>query len=257
MDKTPSTETGKNDGTEMGLLDHLGELRLRLLISFASVLVASLLAYTISGEVLDFLFEPYFSHFDTGMLIGTGPAEAFLLKIKISIFCGVIFSSPIIFLQIWLFIAPGLYDHERRMLIPFVVTTTALFFLGITFCHEVAFPFAFEFFKEQYDSIKRVTPAIRVQEHLSLIVQGLLGFGIVFEMPVLAYFLGRFGILNHRMMIEGARYAVVIIFIISAIFTPPDVMTQFLMAIPLLVLYGLSILVVKWAEKKSADNSGN
>lgn len=238
----------------MGLLDHLAELRHRLIIIFISILVASCLTYSFSPVLLDFLFQPFFEHFTTGMLIGTGPAEAFMLKLKVAVFAGVIISSPVIFLQIWFFIEPGLYDNEKKMIVPFVFFTTLLFLMGVVFCNEIVFPFAFNFFKEQYSSIDKITPAIRVSEHLSMIIQGLLGFGLVFEMPIIAFFLGRLRLIDHEMMLRGSRYAIVIIMIVSAIFTPPDVITMFLMALPLCLLYALSIFIVWLTRPKEIDS---
>jgi sec-independent protein translocase protein TatC len=243
-------DKSKREFAEMGLLEHLGELRNRLIIVSVTVLIFSCVAYSYSAEILELLFRPFFQHFDKGMLIGTGPAEAFTLKIKVAMFVGVIISSPVIFLQLWLFITPGMYDHEKKMLIPFVASATFLFLSGVVFCNQVVFPFAFDFFKDQYDSIPHITPAIKVDEHLSMIIQGLLGFGIVFEMPVLAYFLAKIGLIDHKMMLNSSRYAIVAITIISAVFTPPDVITMFLMAVPLLGLYALSILVVWMTESR-------
>ena len=237
--------------SEMGLLDHLGELRKRLIYISISIFAASCLAYYISPLVLEQLFQHFHNNFEKGMLIGTGPAEAFMLKIKVAVFVGILLSSPIIFLQLWFFIAPGLYEHEKKMLLPFVGSTTFLFLSGVVFCNEIVFPFAFNFFKEQYQTIPDITPAIRVSEHLTLIIQGLLGFGIVFEMPVVAYFLGRLGLITHKSMLGGLRYVIVLILVISAVFTPPDVITMFLMAVPLSGLYGISILIVKFTEPKS------
>jgi len=251
MNQPQEIDNSKREFAEMGLLEHLGELRNRLIIVAVALLICSGIAYSYSSDILELLFQPFFEHFDKGMLIGTGPAEAFTLKIKVAMFVGVILCSPVIFLQIWLFITPGLYDHEKKLLIPFVLSTTFLFLSGVTFCNEVVFPFAFDFFKEQYASIPHITPAIKVTEHLTMIIQGLLGFGIVFEMPVLAFFLAKVGIIDHKMMIKGTRYAIVVITIVSAVFTPPDVVTMFLMAAPLCLLYGLSIIIVRFTQPRS------
>ena len=140
------------------------------------------------------------------------------------------------------------------MAIPFVVCSTALFLLGAYFCYSVVLPFAFAFFYEQYQTIG-VTPTIRIKEHISLILKAVLGFGLVFEMPVLAFFLGRFGMVTSRGMLSAFRYAIVAIFLVSALLTPPDVLTQFLMAGPLIILYFLSTLVVWLVEKKKTDKS--
>ena len=255
MNNIPLPDPSKRQIADMGLFDHLHELRYRLIVMFISVAIAAGISYSFSAQVLDVLFQPFYLNFDKGMLIGTGPAEAFLLKIKVAVFCGLLLSSPVLFLQLWLFIAPGLYDKERKLVIPFVLSTTLLFLLGVSFCYQFVLPTAFQFFKQQYDSLGKVTPAIRVEEHLSLILQGLIGFGAVFEMPIIAFFLGRIGLIDHKMMISGFRYAVVIIFIVAAILTPPDICSQFLMAVPLVGLYCLSILIVKYTAQKPLSTS--
>lgn len=235
--------------TEMHLFEHLRELRKRLLFIALGLLAASTAAYSFSGEIFALLAAPYNAQFPNQMLIGTGPAEAFLLKIKVALFAGAIVSSPFTFLQFWLFIAPGLYDNERKLVIPFVISTSALFLFGVYFCYTAVVPVAFSFFADEYRSVG-ITPAIRMSEHLTVLTQALLGFGAVFEMPVLAFFLARVGLITHRTLIDGGRYAIVIIFIVSAILTPPDVLSQFLMAIPLLLLYALSILIVRITQPK-------
>jgi sec-independent protein translocase protein TatC len=245
---TPPREIG-----DMDLFGHLRELRRRLVNSLLAILVGAIVAYSFTTEIFDFLSRPYFDAFPDNILIGTGLAEAFILKLKVAFFAGIVLSSPVLFLQLWLFIAPGLYAGERRLAFPFVFSTTTLFTLGVWFCYRWVFPFAFEFFREEYISIG-VTPTVRISEHLALMVQGLVGFGAVFQLPVIAFFLGRLGIIDAQTLIGGARYAIVIIFIVSAILTPPDVLTQFLMAGPILLLYGLSILVVRYtATSPEAD----
>ncbi len=243
--------TKKSESVEMGILEHLGELRKRLLISAVAITIGSIIAYLYSGPLFDLLSKPYFDSFSGASLIGTGPAEAFVIKLKVAVFAGIILVSPVLFLQLWLFIAPGLYESERKLALPFVFFTTLLFLIGVVFCYKFIFPVAFQFFNEQYRSIG-VTPAVRLSEHLALIMQGLVAFGLIFELPILAFFLGRIGVINYKMLIAGSRYAIVVIFIVAAILTPPDVMTQLLMAGPLLVLYGFSILIVKYTAKKEA-----
>jgi sec-independent protein translocase protein TatC len=234
---------------EMTLFEHLGELRKRLLISSMAIAIAAVVCFSYTKEIFHFVSLPFFSSFKGSILIGTGPAEAFILRIKLALFSGAIVAMPVLCQQLWLFIAPGLYPNERRLFVPFVFSTTALFLLGAGFCYSIVLPFTFEFFSSQYSELS-LSPTIRVSEHLSMMLHALLGFGIVFEMPVVAYLLGRSGVITHRTLIEGSRYAVVIIFIVSAVLTPPDVLTQLLMAAPLLLLYGLSILIVKAAERK-------
>lgn len=237
-----------HESGEMGLFDHLRELRYRLLISFGVIIVASFGAFPFSGEIFGFLALPFQETFPPSSLIGTGPAEAFLLRMKLSIFAGILGSLPILFYQVWAFIVPGLYDEERKYVIPFVVVSSINFLVGAWFAHFVVLGYAFEFFASQYQAMG-VTPAIRMSEQLSFVAQTIIAFGLTFEFPVLAFFLAKIGLITHRTLIDGARYAVVIIFVIAAIVSPPDVLTQFLLAGPLLILYALSILVVRWAQR--------
>lgn len=235
---------------ENDLFSHLYELRKRLLYSVVGILIFAIVSYLYSEVIVSFLSKPYFDAFKDHDLIGTGPAEAFILKIKIALFSGIIISIPWIFIQIWLFIEPGLKQNEKRLFIPFVFFASLLFLIGVTFSYFKVMPFAFSFFFEQYKSIS-ITPQIKLGEHLSIMLKGLFGFGIIFEMPILAFFLAKLGVINSKFLIDYARHSIVIIFLIAAFLTPPDVVTQFLMAGPLLFLYFISYLVVKLSEKKS------
>ena len=237
---------------EMGLMEHLRELRKRIVYSSIAVTCVAVFGYIYAQVLFDILNKPYFDAFTDDKLIGTGPAEAFILKMQVAFFAGFIVSSPFIFYQLWLFISPGLYSHEKRQAVPFIAASTLLFCLGIWFGYAIIFPFAFQFFHSEYTSVG-LTPAVRMSEHLSTMITGLLAFGAVFEMPVLAYFLGRLGIITDRMLIKHVRYAIVGIFIVAAILSPPDVITQCFLAAPLLLLYGLSILVVRWAQSSRSD----
>lgn len=246
--KTPETK-------EMGLLEHLSELRLRLIVCAAAIGVLAVAAYFFSPAVFKILCQPYFEAFPDNVLIGTGPAEAFLLKLKVAAFCGLILASPVIFHQAWLFVAPGLYESERRWVMPFVVGATALFIGGVAFCFLAVIPLAFSFFHQQYASIG-ITPTIRLTEYLSTVLSVLLCFGLVFETPLIAFVLGRLGLIDEGFLLRGLRYAVVAIFIVSAVLTPPDVLTQFLMAGPLILLYGLSIVLVKYTCRRKSPPAG-
>ncbi len=238
-----------NELPEMGLMDHLRELRKRLLFSICAVASMAVFGYVYAQPIFDVLNQPYFEAFQGSAMIGTGPAEAFVLKLKVALFAGVILSSPFVFYQVWLFISPGLYSHEKKLALPFLLISTSLFALGIYFGYAIIFPYAFEFFHGEYTSVG-LTPTIRMSEHLSALITGLLGFGAVFQMPVLAYFLARLGIITDRLLIDGFRYAIVGIFVVAAILTPPDVVTQCLFAAPLALLYGISILVVRYAQSE-------
>ena len=246
MDKAP------DDEGEMDLFDHIRELRSRLLIIGTSVILFSVGGFLYSGQAFSFLSKPFHEAFSGDLLIGTGPSEAFILRLKVAVFLGFLISLPVIFHQLWKFVEPGLYEHEKKLVIPFVLITSLLFLVGVWFCYDTVMPFAFEFFRGQYEAIG-VTPTIRISEHLSLLLKALIGFGVVFEMPVLAFILGRLGIINHHSLIAFGRYAIVLIFIVAAILTPPDVLTQFLLAGPLLLLYGLSILILRFTARKEEE----
>ncbi len=225
----------------MSLIEHLKELRLRLVYAAIALLAGFLIAYAIADPIFAALTLPIreVSHGKL-LLIGTGVGEAFFTKIKVALIAGLFIASPAVFYQIWKFIAPGLYENERRMAMPFIVSATVFFILGGYFCWAVVFRIGFAFFLEQYASIG-ITPTIRISEYLAFSAKLLLAFGITFEMPIFAFFLTRLGMIDYKQMIHFFRYAILVIFIVSAILTPPDMVSQFLLAIPLLGLYGLSI----------------
>lgn len=248
----PSSPSAVAEGSEeslpeMTLMDHLRELRKRLLYSVYAIAILAVGGYVYAQPIFDILNAPYFEGFQGSALIGTGPAEAFVLKLKVALFTGVVCGAPFIFYQVWLFIQPGLYQHERRLALPFILSSTLLFSLGVYFAYAIIFPYAFQFFYQEYASVG-LTPTVRMSEHLSTLITGLLGLGVVFQMPVLAYFLGRLGIITDRFLIDSFRYALVGIFVVAAVLTPPDVVTQCLFAAPLVALYGISILVVRHVQ---------
>jgi len=225
----------------MSLIEHLQELRVRLIWSAVALLAGFLVAYAIADPLFAALTWPIraVSHGKL-LLIGTGVGEAFFTKIKVALIAGLFIASPAVFYQIWKFIAPGLYQSERRMALPFIVSATLFFILGGYFCWAVVFRIGYAFFLSEYASIG-ITPTIRISEYLAFSSKLLLAFGITFEMPIFAFFLTRLGLIDHHLMIHHFRYAILVIFIVSAILTPPDMVSQFLLAIPLLGLYGLSI----------------
>lgn len=243
---------------QMGLMDHLRELRRRLFWSAALLLIGTIAAYNYSGMVFDILKQPYFASFSDGALIGTGTAEAWVIKIKVAIFSGALLVSPLLFYQLWLFIAPAMYEDEKKLAIPFVLLSTLLFAAGVYFCYSQVLPITFKFFSDEYKSIG-LTPQIKLSEHLSMMTTVLISFGAVFELPLLTWFLARLGVIDHKALISGFRVAVLIIFVVAAVLTPPDVLTQFLMAGPLLVLYVISIgvawLAVKMKKPETASQS--
>jgi sec-independent protein translocase protein TatC len=230
------------DDFRMPLLSHLTELRGRLIRCVIAIIAGFAIAYFAADWLFAALTWPLHAaaHGRTVLLIGTGVGEAFFTKIKVALIAGLFIASPVVFYEIWKFIAPGLYETERSMAKPFVVFATLFFVAGGYFCWAVVFKIGYAFFLDQYQSIG-VTPTIRISEYLAFSSKLLIAFAITFEMPIFAFFLTRLGIVDYHMMIRHFRYAVLIIFIIAVALTPPDMVSPFLLAIPLLALYGISI----------------
>jgi sec-independent protein translocase protein TatC len=240
---------------KMPLTAHLEELRWRLVKSLIAIAIAFAAAYNFADQLFAFLTRPLLA-LQAGPveLIGTGVTEAFFTKLKVSFIAALFLASPVLFYQGWMFVAPGLYEHEKYYVRPFVFFATLFFALGATFCYAVVFPVGYRFFLAEYATIG-VSPSIRVSEYLSFTSRMLLAFGITFELPVVTFFLARIGALTHHTMVHYSRYAVLLIFIAAAMLTPgPDIASQLLMAGPLLLLYGLSIGVAfVFAKRRSAS----
>ncbi|MGA7872123.1 MAG: twin-arginine translocase subunit TatC [Candidatus Binatus sp.] len=241
----------------MSLIEHLQELRSRLIRAIIAIGIGFILAYMIADPLFRMLTWPI-REVSGGkvLLIGTGVGEAFFTKIKVALIAGLFLASPAVFYEIWKFIAPGLYETERRMAKPFVFFATLFFVLGGYFCWAVVFRVGYAFFLAQYASIG-VTPTIRISEYLAFSAKLLLAFALTFEMPIFAFFFTKLGMIDYKMMFSYWRYAILAIFIVSAALTPPDMVSQFLLAIPLLLLYVISVGVawmfrLKPAEKPAA-----
>jgi sec-independent protein translocase protein TatC len=226
----------------MTLTEHLEELRWCILKSVLAIVLASGLCYFFSDAIFAFIVAPLRQNLQPGQnLIGTSVTEAFFVEIKVALFAGVIFSCPVIFYQIWRFVAPGLSRGERKWVIPFVLCATGFFIGGASFCYRFVLPVAFKYFIEQYETMG-VSPAIRIGDYFTFFFRMVLAFGVTFELPVFTFFLVRVGVWDYRFMLRSFRYAIVAIFIIAAILTPtPDVINQSLLAVPMLLLYILSI----------------
>lgn len=226
----------------MTFTEHLEELRRCLLKSLGAIVLAFAVSYVVSDRIFSFMVAPLKQSLQPGQsLIGTGVAEAFFTEIKVALVAGIFLSCPVIFYQIWRFMAPGLLGPERKLVVPFVSCATAFFVGGAYFCYRVVLPIAFLYFINQYASMG-VTPAIRIGEYFTFFFRMVLAFGITFELPVFSFFLVRLGIWNYRSMLRSFRYAIIIIFILSAMLTPtPDVINQTLLAVPMILLYLVSI----------------
>jgi len=229
---------------KQSFLEHLEELRRRLINSLIAVGLCFIVCYIFSEEIFSFLTIPLRKTLPPGAtMIFTNLPEAFFTYLKLSFLSAIFLASPYILYQAWLFVAPALYSHEKRYVVPFVLSATFFFIAGAAFGYFVVFPFGFKFFLGFATDFIR--PAPKIKEYLSLAFTLLLAFGLVFELPVFIFFLSRMGVVDYKMLARNRRYAILIIFVAAAIFTPPDVITQLMMAGPLLLLFELSIWVAK------------
>lgn len=234
---------GPESDVRMPLTGHLDELRTRLIRALAAVAAGFAVAYLWAAELVTFLVYPLVAQGLSVDVIGTGVTDAFFTKLKVAAIAGTFLASPVIFFQAWRFVSPGLYAGEKRVAVPFSIAATFFFVSGAAFCYWLVFPVAFRFFLEQFASIA-LGPQIRISEYLTFASRMLLAFGVTFELPVVSFFLARVGLITHRTLVDGARYAIVAIFVLAAVLTPgPDIASQLLMAAPLLALYVLSIAV--------------
>ena len=239
-----------NDDSKMSLTEHLMELRKRL----TNALIALGLGFTVCYFFKDALFAVITKPLTQALpkssyLIYTGLTQAFFTYMKIAFFASLILTSPFIMYQVWKFIAPALLPNEKKLVVPFVLSSTLLFLGGILFGYFVVLPPAFAFFvsfNNQY-----LQAMISFSDYLSLFIRFLLGFGLSFQLPVIIFFLARLHIVNDKMLSKQRKYAVLIIFVVAAVLTPsPDALSQILMAIPLIFLYEVSIFVARFAAKK-------
>jgi sec-independent protein translocase protein TatC len=245
---------------ELPLSGHLEELRRRLGIAVVATLGAFALCYPGSEFFFDLLTKPLFSAAEgtPGVkLIGTGVAEAFFTRLKVALVAALFVALPVILYQLWLFILPALRLGEIRYLRSFVFFGSMFFVAGGVFCYRVVFPVGLPFFLAEYSRIG-IEPTLRISEYLSFTSRMLLAFGLTFEMPIATFFLARMGLVTHVTLLQKGRYAVLVMFVVAAILTPPDAVSQMLMVLPLLLLYLLSIGVA-WAfgreRKADTDNS--
>lgn len=229
------------DETKLPLLDHLGELRTRLFSVVVAVLIGFVASWAFKEQIFRALLEPAIEALggEGTRLQAIAPPEIFLTYLKCALLAGFVLSLPVTFWQIWAFVAPGLYDNERRVAIPFVVVSTLLFVGGASFGHIVVFPLIFEFFLTFNNEF--VESAWTMREVFAFTTRLFLAFGIGFEMPVVVFFLSITGLVSPRQLLGGFKYAVLVCFAAGAILTPPDVVSQTLLAMPLLALYLLGV----------------
>jgi len=234
-------------------MSHLEELRKRLINCAISVGLGFIICYLFKEELFKILMLPLKNQMPEGdRVIFTNLPEMFFTYIKTAFVGGIVLSSPFIFHQLWLFIAPGLYQHEKRYLIPFVLSSSLLFVSGTLFAYFVVFPFGFKFFLGFANDYIQALPSVK--QYFSFSIKLLLAFGLIFQLPVVVFFISKMGLLGPDTLKRNRKYALLLIFVIAAILTPPDVITQFMMAGPLLILYEISIWVSAIASKGKAKD---
>jgi sec-independent protein translocase protein TatC len=226
------------------LKPHLAELRLRLSWSMGALIVCFFIAFYFYEPILDWMTKPLKEVLpEQSMMIATGVPEVFFTAVKVALFSGFLMALPFILYQFWLFIAPGLYEHEKKYIWPFVIAASGMFFLGAAFAYYVVVPYGFAFLVNFAEQIVTVAP--KINEYVGFFTKIMVGFGIAFELPVLTFFLALLGLVDDQTLKSFFKYAIILIFVLAALLTPPDVVTQLLMAIPLILLYGVSIVIAK------------
>jgi sec-independent protein translocase protein TatC len=238
---TDPDELEEGAAGKMSFLEHLEELRKRIVHSIAALIGGVIISFFFLNRVVDFVLTPLAARLPEGSgFIATEAPEYFVLYIKLGLLSGLFVAMPYILWQVWLFISPGLYTHEKRFAIPFVLFATVFFFFGAAFAHYVAFPVTWQFFIDFTPAA--ITLAPKLQPTFALYIRVVLAFGIVFQMPTVVFFLARMGVVTAGYLIRHTKYAVLIIFILAAVLSPGgDIPSQVIMAGPMMLLYGLSI----------------
>ncbi|MCD8562478.1 MAG: twin-arginine translocase subunit TatC [Alphaproteobacteria bacterium] len=246
--------------TSKTLVEHVTELRARLLWVIGAMVIGTALSFLFVDDITGFLIEPLAHAMkpgDTQRLIYTGLTEAFFTYVKVAFFAGVFLTFPVLLWQIWIFVAPGLYENERKAFWPYLIATPVLFFLGGACVYYAVIPMAWPFFMSFQSSAEQTALPVeleaRISEYLDLIMTLIFAFGLCFQLPVILSLLARAGFITAEMLAGFRKYAIIIIFIIAALLTPPDVMSQLLMAVPLMGLYEFSILLIRWSSQRN-DN---
>jgi sec-independent protein translocase protein TatC len=253
MDRTEADELEKSKAP---LLDHLIELRRRLLWAFAALALAFAGCLYFARPIFGFLVQPLLAA-GQNQLIYTAVFEAFFVEIKVAFFSALMIAFPIIAGQLWLFVAPGLYKNERRAFLPFLFMTPFLFVAGAALAYYVAMPLALHFLLGYQGNIAGVqaTALPGIGNYLDFAMRFLFGFGVAFLLPVLLMLLERAGLVTRRQLKRGRRYAIVVAFVVAAVLTPPDVISQLLLAIPLVLLYEVSLVAIWFTERRRAKVS--
>ena len=236
---------------------HIAELRSRLIKIVISFFLLFILAFVVWKDIFLWIAKPAFDAMKTSNsseMIFTNLVEPFMTAIRVSLYTAFFANLPVILYQIWKFVAPGLYEHEKKLALPFVLFGTVMFIVGAAFAYYIVFPVGFKVMINFGG--KDFVAMLKISEYVSVALKIMVGFGIAFELPVVTFFLAKLGLITDKTLKDFSRYAIVLIFIIAAILTPPDLFSQLAMAAPLLLLYGLSILIAK-AVNPDVEESGN
>ncbi len=238
------------------LKPHIADLRKRLVISSSALFIAFFACFAIHEPILNWMMYPIEEVLPEGSkMIALEVQETFFTALKVAFFSAFLATLPIILWQMWLFLAPGLYDNEKKLLVPFVLGATIMFLTGASFAYYIVVPFGFEFLINFTSNVVLVMPSIG--KYVSFFTKLMFGFGLAFELPVFTFFLAIIGVVTDRTLKDFFKYAVVLIFIVSALLTPPDIITQFLMAGPLILLYGVSIYIAKIFNPEVIEDDEN
>ncbi len=251
-----SNETVKKEN-EMPFLDHLEELRWRIIKSGIAIIAGMIICLVFSQQILDALIWPT-TKLDTPLELQVLKVQGmFVVKLEVGFFGGLVLSLPFILIQLWKFISPGLFETEKRYFVPLIISSTLLFLIGLSFAYFVILPFAIDFFIGLVSG--DIKPNIAIDFYIGFVLRILVIFGFVFELPILTYFLSKIGLLTPAFMRKYRRHAIIVIFVVAAIVTPPDIITQILLGIPLILLYEFSIFISKAVEnnKKRKVKPGN
>jgi len=251
---------GENNLEEMSLIDHITELRKRLLWSFLYIIIIFIICFYFANELFSFLAAPLVNLMDTENgqgFIYTALQEAFFTELKIAFFFALFFSFPLIAIQIWKFIAPGLYFNEKKAFLPFLVATPILFFAGGSMVYYLISPIAWKFFMS-YQNLNSAGVPIRLEakmgEYLSLMMRFIFAFGLAFQLPVVLGLLAKANLVSYLTLKKFRKYAIVIAFLAAAFLTPPDPFSQISLALPIIILYEISIFIAKIIQKKQKTN---
>lgn len=253
MERTADGEGSDLDASKAPLMDHLIELRRRLLWSFAALVVTFGICLYFARPIFGFLVQPLLAA-GQHQLIYTAVFEAFFVEIKVAFFAALMISFPIIANQLWQFVAPGLYSKEKRAFAPFLLLTPFLFLMGAALAYYVAMPVALHFLLSYQGNVGGVqqTALPGVGNYLDFVTRFMFGFGVAFLLPVLLMLLEKAGLVTRLQLKGGRRYAWVVAFVIAAVLTPPDVVSQLLLAFPLILLYEISLIAIWFTEKRRA-----